>query len=467
MRFPAPYRPAGAVSRPGTSGRDVTAGDRSRSGPRQGGQPDARLIDRYRGAGSDRRVGGRSAGHPSDRARGGASDRARGGASDRAPGAGDVRYDRGPVDRLKAPPRSRAAGGKTGDGVSGPKGRDGGRGPGPKGSSLRGRGVGEHLNRLDEARRANPKRADDAVLTGDVIGRAQDTALRASIGAVGGLYAAPYRGIQRPTGTTYGVPYGTPYYSPYYCPWGFTYYGSRFSFSFGFGYSSPCYSYWWPTYVSCWYPLWYWGYRPYYYSSAYPVYYSTVVYDTVNADESYAEEEVVEEEPAARPSRSALSVAAERYLTLGDRAFREGRYTHAVQFYAKAVELAPDEGALFLVLGDALFAAGDYHYGAYSIRRALELDPTLVDAAVDKHEFYLDPADFDRQLAVLERYIEDHPSDRDARLVLAINDLMGGRPAAAVDLLESPQSASLVGDPAADLVLDAARRLQFGPPAED
>jgi len=66
--------------------------------------------------------------------------------------------------------------------------------------------------------------------------------------------------------------------------------------------------------------------------------------------------------PAAAPE-SPLSIAAQRYLELGDRAFREGRYFDAVQFYAKAVEFAPDQGALYLVLSDALFAAG---YGSVS-----------------------------------------------------------------------------------------------------
>jgi len=81
---------------------------------------------------------------------------------------------------------------------------------------------------------------------------------------------------------------------------------------------------------------------------------------------------------------------------------------------------------------------------------------------VDKHEFYPTPAEFDRQLAQLEIYLEEHPSDRDARLVLALNYLFGARPAAAVDLLSSSESAGLSGDPAATLILGSARAIQFG-----
>ena len=133
-----------------------------------------------------------------------------------------------------------------------------------------------------------------------------------------------------------------------------------------------------------------------------------------------------------------------------------------MQLYARAIEEAPEVGVLYLVLSDALFATGDYHYAAYTIRRALRLDPSLVEGEVDKHEFYEDPAEFDRQLAVLEQYVLDHNTDGDARLVLATNYLFGQRPAAAVDQLEGPFSAALQADDAGALILAAARAQQFG-----
>ena len=253
-------------------------------------------------------------------------------------------------------------------------------------------------------------------------------------------------------GWSWGVSFG--------CGWSW-----GWGYGYGWGYGSwwgPCNAYWWPWYVSCWYPLWWGSYRPYYGYYAYPAYWSSEVYRTVYVDEAPVEEVV--EEPVRTPVPNSLSIAADRYLTLGDRAFREGRYTDAVQFYAKAVEYAPGEGAMYLVLSDALFAAGDYHYGAYAIRRALELDPSLAQAQVDKHDFYPTPEEFDRQIAILETYLVEHPSDRDARLVLALNYLFGARPAAAVDLLNSSESAGLKDDAAANLVLKSARELQYGTP---
>jgi hypothetical protein len=85
----------------------------------------------------------------------------------------------------------------------------------------------------------------------------------------------------------------------------------------------------------------------------------------------------------------------------------------------------------------------------------------LLESVVDKHDFYADPLEFDRQLAVLERYLEDHVRDDDARLVLATNYLFGNRPAAAVDLLEEPFAAGLKSDTAALMVLSTARSVQY------
>ena len=243
---------------------------------------------------------------------------------------------------------------------------------------------------------------------------------------------------------------------------------SSWSVSFYWGWNSCG---WYPWYWSCYYPCWWWYSRPYYYSDycAYqPV--TTVVY--TEPEVIYVErpaEQVGEGAVAAPPAEagqvappaaaeSPLTIAAQRYLELGDRAFREGRYTDAVQFYAKAVEFAPDQGALYLVLSDALFASGDYHYGAYAVRRALELDPTLIESQIDKHTFYPDPKQFDAQLAALESYLNSHSGDRDARLVLALNYLFSARARDAVSVIESAGQA-MAEDQAAQQILGRARAL--------
>ena len=300
----------------------------------------------------------------------------------------------------------------------------------------------------------------------------------------------------------YGHGYGSPYWSRYGYWWGlgcypYSYWTHPFSY--------PFYSYYgyWPR-VRYWYPS---SYYPLYYS--YPVYTASVitryVYDeydyggggdtviinegddvyveTGQTHEVYDQGEAVAAPPAAPAAPATGGVgdggfpapadaeaqateggdrATGQYLTLGDQAFRDGRFADAVHFYARAVQFTPDNGVLWLVLSDGLFATGDYHYGAFALRKALALEPGLAESPVDKRDFYADAGDFDRQLAVLEGFVQDHPSDTDARLMLAANYLFGSRPAAAVDLIEGPGSEALRADAAAGVLLEAARTVQYG-----
>lgn len=81
---------------------------------------------------------------------------------------------------------------------------------------------------------------------------------------------------------------------------------------------------------------------------------------------------------------------------------------------------------------------------------------------MDKREFYAEPEQFDSQLATLERYVEDHVLDMDARLVLAANYLFGGRPDAAWSLLENPFSEELSTTNEGKLIKLSAERVMFG-----
>jgi hypothetical protein len=333
---------------------------------------------------------------------------------------------------------------------------------------------------LENLRRENPAQAEQLRDGQLAVGRATDLAVRAgvstTIGAVGG-FAGFASGsscgsddFHGKTCYNWAVGLSLTWNS---CWWGVSWCWPSFCFGYYPYYYNHCYWYGYP-YYACAYPAYYPIYPVYY--SSYPVYYESVPSTEYVVEEqpaAYPEGEAVApasepaQEPAAAETSSperteALARAASQYLKLGDRAFREGRYGDAAHFYAKAIEFAPEEGVLYLILSDALFATGDYHYAAFAVRKAAELDPALFETPVDKHSFYGDPAEFDRQLAVLELYLDDHYLDDDARLVLAANYLFGGRPAAVVDLLEHPFSEGLRGSPAGDLILKSARALQHG-----
>jgi len=323
--------------------------------------------------------------------------------------------------------------------------------------------------------RKDPALARQVKRGGELTSRATDLGVRATISA-----ALPFGGgavVSSLGGYTGGTTYDDGYYDGYGDGFndGWYSHGGWYGPSFGL-----CWSWGW-GFNYCWNWGWnsYWGYSGYYWSpwrsySSWcprPYYNSTVIYDRIIYRDRYEDDvvvaggyedqgEVVDAPPMEL--QQSMNRAADYYLVLGDRAFRDGRYGDAVHFYAKAVEFSGDEGILYLILSDALFATGDYHYAAFALRKAIELDPNLVTSVIDKHSFYDDPMDFDRQLAVLEGYLEDHFIDTDARLVLSANYLFGGRPAAAVDLLENPFSLDVKESPAGAAILEAAKAIQHG-----
>jgi hypothetical protein len=381
-----------------------------------------------------------------------------------------VRYDHGPTKRVETPRTSPAKPSKGAPTIgtspigTSPKGAPskdvGGKGVALEGSKLAKRGP--------RGVPADPDKDRQVFVATKLAGHASKVAVGAAAGTLGGVRAGDFRGGLDLDDDWVRDPWGCDSWSR-----------SRWSWSW----CGNSWSWWWsfPCYWSWYYPCWWLYSRPYYYYDyCYYPSVTTVVYaePSVVYVQSPAQTYVAESgAPAAYPSEprgegvalppsepapalapNPLSIAAQRYLELGDRAFREGRYSDAVQHYAKAVELAPDQGALYLVLADALFAAGDYHYGAYAIRRALELDPALIESQIDKHGFYTDPKLFDSQLDELERYLARNPSDRDARLVLALNYLFGGRASDAVRTLLAPGART--DDPAAQRVFERAERAQ-------
>ncbi|MBK7874357.1 MAG: hypothetical protein IPJ77_01135 [Planctomycetes bacterium] len=344
----------------------------------------------------------------------------------------------------------------------------------------------QKLDRLDDLRHQRRKEYDHVVRTGGNVAQATSTGVAVAISTTFGVC----------TGNSPGW-FWDPYYTGHgyecspYTNWGATWWWGWSAWawpcsSWSFGYWSNHWNFWWSS--SCGSPWWSYRWCPY------PAYYSAIVYDTYDPAPVVIYREpvvVVQEAPRAepepepapqyvpagegviRPADDVVPVPAKAaqddgakgqasvvYLDKGDAAWRDGRYADAVHFYAKAVEAAPDEAVLHLILADALFATGDYHYAAYSLKKALEIDATLLDTTLDKRTLYPDPREFDRQLAVLEQYVADHPVDDDARLLLAANYLLAKRPAQCADVLQSPYAVALRENATGKLVLDKANAVR-------
>lgn len=199
------------------------------------------------------------------------------------------------------------------------------------------------------------------------------------------------------------------------------------------GFWGDCHRDWWWYRSTCYSPpsSCYWWYPSSVYCPTYLYVPSTVVY----RETTYVEAEPA---PAIQPAAAgggkelAPRTLADKYLELGDFYFRAGRYDEAADAYARARTYAPNDAGLHLVLADAAFADGDYHFAAHLLGEALRLDPNLATVKFDKRTLYGNPADFDAQMASLDRYLADKPYDAMAHLVRGYNLLFSDRPLTAV-----------------------------------
>ena len=245
----------------------------------------------------------------------------------------------------------------------------------------------------------------------------------------------------------------------WYGGWGLSSWGLN-PFCWNYGLLNPYFAFrtrfWNNSFYDCHWRSWgypysvastYWWYPSTTYCPTYLVTPGSTVYVEADEDEELV---VIEEDPvdgsttelvaagggvvgSARASdRKIESTLAMKYIELGDMYFLAGRYDDAVDAYSKARDHAPDDASIHFVLADAVFANGDYHYAAFLIGEAVRLDPKIVTAEADKREFYAVPAEFDRQLEMLQRYCAEKPYDAWARLVLGYNLNFSGQPVRAV-----------------------------------
>jgi hypothetical protein len=129
-------------------------------------------------------------------------------------------------------------------------------------------------------------------------------------------------------------------------------------------------------------------------------------------------------------------VRAGQLITIGDRLFRAGNLKKAEDRYQQAMRAAPDLAAPQVRLAQVALVRGSYTEAANRLREAETAEPGWIITAPDIQSIYGEPAEFSHSLSRLESYLQVHPDDRDAWLVLGAQWFLTGRTAKAVDVFK-------------------------------
>src|SRR5262249_11139619 len=114
--------------------------------------------------------------------------------------------------------------------------------------------------------------------------------------------------------------------------------------------------------------------------------------------------------------------------------FRAGNIKKAEERYLQASNAAPNQAAPYLRLAQIAIVRGHYTEAADRFRDAETAEPGWILTAADIQAIYGEPAAFLSQVARIESYVQSHPDDRDAWLVLGAQWFLSGRTARAADV---------------------------------
>ncbi|MEQ8767974.1 MAG: hypothetical protein RL885_28990 [Planctomycetota bacterium] len=124
---------------------------------------------------------------------------------------------------------------------------------------------------------------------------------------------------------------------------------------------------------------------------------------------------------SSREQRIAARISAD-----ADERFLNGEYRRAQTGYRKAGLYRPRDWSLKLDLAHALLAEGDYDYAAYAVRRGLDLHPEPVGLQADLREVFASEERFKEVGDRLERFVVEHPLNRDGHFCLAYYRMFSG-----------------------------------------
>jgi cytochrome c-type biogenesis protein CcmH/NrfG len=119
---------------------------------------------------------------------------------------------------------------------------------------------------------------------------------------------------------------------------------------------------------------------------------------------------------------------------MGDRLFRAGKLKNAEDRYSQAARLDVASAGPRIRLAQVALVRDQYADAAHWYREASTAQPGWIATAPDVQGIFPEPTDFARHLARLESYLQAHPEDRDAWLVLGAEWYLSGRTARAADV---------------------------------
>lgn len=147
---------------------------------------------------------------------------------------------------------------------------------------------------------------------------------------------------------------------------------------------------------------------------------------------------------------------AAKLVKMGDNLFRAGNLNRARERYQQASRADASAAVPRLRLAEVAMVNGKYAEAANGLREAEAAEPGWLNHARDIQPLFGDPADFAAQISKVETYLQAHPEDRDAWMILGINKLLTGKAQDAADIFLSIGDEPL--DPALSAFLAASRR---------
>jgi hypothetical protein len=155
---------------------------------------------------------------------------------------------------------------------------------------------------------------------------------------------------------------------------------------------------------------------------------------------------------------------AKTLVTLGERFFRAGNLKKAEERFQQAMKADPDLAAPHVRLGQVAMVRGHYAEAANQLREAEAAQPGWIVTAGDIQSLFGEPAEFARHLGRLESYVQGHPADRDAWLVLGAELFLTGRTTKAADVFKRLDDPRRKADVALAAFLDASNQAARKPP---